>query len=125
MTTNLPSLSTTLNTGRKRFGIAAAIVAAFYVTSVFAQAPVAPSSASAPQAAADLENLVGRIALYPDDLIAIILPASTNPLQIVPTVVIAIPCRSDRCAPNQTGGKSCAWGIRVVINRIRCRVITK
>jgi hypothetical protein len=26
---------------------------------------------------------VGRIALYPDDLVAIILPASTNPLQIV------------------------------------------
>src|SRR5947208_3149118 len=31
----------------------------------------------------DLENLVGRIALYPDDLVAIILPASTSPLQIV------------------------------------------
>ena len=28
-------------------------------------------------------NLVGPIALYPDDLVAIILPASTNPLQIV------------------------------------------
>ncbi|MBI5582254.1 MAG: DUF3300 domain-containing protein [Deltaproteobacteria bacterium] len=30
-----------------------------------------------------LEDLVGRIALYPDDLLAIILPASTFPLQIV------------------------------------------
>ena len=29
------------------------------------------------------EHLVGRIALYPDDLIAIILPASINPLQLV------------------------------------------
>jgi hypothetical protein len=33
--------------------------------------------------AEELDNLVGRIALYPDDLVAIILPASTNPLQIV------------------------------------------
>ena len=33
--------------------------------------------------AEDLDNLVGRIALYPDDLVAIILPASTNPLQLV------------------------------------------
>jgi hypothetical protein len=32
---------------------------------------------------AELENLVGPIALYPDDLVAIILPASTFPLQIV------------------------------------------
>jgi hypothetical protein len=31
----------------------------------------------------DLSNLVGPIALYPDDLVSIILPASTNPLQIV------------------------------------------
>src|SRR6185369_17859464 len=30
-----------------------------------------------------LDKLVGPIALYPDDLVAIILPASTNPLQIV------------------------------------------
>jgi hypothetical protein len=31
----------------------------------------------------DLTQLVGRIALYPDDLVAIILPAATSPLQIV------------------------------------------
>ena len=31
----------------------------------------------------ELENLVGSIALYPDDLLAIILPASTYPLQLV------------------------------------------
>jgi hypothetical protein len=30
-----------------------------------------------------LEKLIGSIALYPDDLIAIILPAATNPLQLV------------------------------------------
>src|SRR5690606_18205361 len=32
---------------------------------------------------AELERLVGPIALYPDDLIAIVLPAATYPLQIV------------------------------------------
>ena len=31
----------------------------------------------------ELEDLVGSIALYPDDLLAIILPASTYPLQLV------------------------------------------
>ena len=33
--------------------------------------------------AAELEEIVGPIALYPDDLLAIVLPASTYPLQIV------------------------------------------
>ncbi|MGH8193400.1 MAG: DUF3300 domain-containing protein [Woeseiaceae bacterium] len=33
--------------------------------------------------AAELEQLVGRIALYPDDLLAVVLPASAYPLQIV------------------------------------------
>lgn len=33
--------------------------------------------------AEELDKLVGRIALYPDDLVAIVLPASTYPLQIV------------------------------------------
>ena len=51
---------------------------------VLAQAPVAgegppPVRLSEKQ----LEDLVGRIALYPDDLLAIILPASTFPLDIV------------------------------------------
>jgi hypothetical protein len=48
-----------------------------------AQAPAAATGATNPLPAQDLTNLVGPIALYPDDLIAIILPASTNPLQIV------------------------------------------
>jgi hypothetical protein len=41
--------------------------------------------AQAPAATADsaMDDLVGRIALYPDDLVAVILPASTSPLQIV------------------------------------------
>jgi hypothetical protein len=33
--------------------------------------------------AAELEELIGPIALYPDDLLAIILPASTYPLQVI------------------------------------------
>ena len=41
------------------------------------------TGATAAQSVDDLGNLVGPIALYPDDLVAIILPASTNPLQIV------------------------------------------
>ncbi len=33
--------------------------------------------------AAELEDIVGLVALYPDDLLAIVLPASTYPLQVV------------------------------------------
>jgi hypothetical protein len=55
--------------------------------SVVAQVtPGAPASVSAPTPrlpAAELEKLVGPIALYPDDLLAILLPASTTPLEIV------------------------------------------
>ncbi len=50
---------------------------------VQAQAPAAATGAANPAVAEDLVNLVGPIALYPDDLVAIILPAATNPLQIV------------------------------------------
>ncbi|MBS1227938.1 MAG: hypothetical protein H6R17_1215 [Proteobacteria bacterium] len=46
-----------------------------------AQAPAA--SGAAPLSTAQLDTLVGPIALYPDDLIGIILPASTYPLEIV------------------------------------------
>ncbi|MBP2312637.1 DUF3300 domain-containing protein [Azospirillum soli] len=48
-----------------------------------------PSGAQSPAAepakmdSAQLQTLVGRIALYPDDLLAIVLPASTQPLQVV------------------------------------------
>jgi hypothetical protein len=50
----------------------------------YAQAPVAGDSPPpTPLTAQQLEELVGRIALYPDDLVAIILPASTFPLDIV------------------------------------------
>jgi hypothetical protein len=48
-----------------------------------AQAPAAPGGAAAPPSTEELETLVGPIALYPDDLVGIILPASTSPLQLV------------------------------------------
>ena len=60
-----------------------AILLIAFAMSTGAQAPVAASVAAPPPAADALEKLVGRIALYPDDLVSIILPASTNPLQIV------------------------------------------
>jgi hypothetical protein len=46
------------------------------------QQPAPPSEWTA-QSSAELEELVGPIALYPDDLVAVVLPASTFPLQIV------------------------------------------
>ncbi len=63
----------------------------------FAQTAAAPAPASAPAAtpatptaeapvlmtADELQILVARIALYPDDLVALVLSASLNPLQIV------------------------------------------
>lgn len=62
---------------------AAALLLAFSPGPLMAQAPAAPVTAVAPMQAEQLEQLVAPIALYPDDLVAIILPASTNPLQIV------------------------------------------
>lgn len=45
--------------------------------------PVAPQKPYTPLTPAALEELVGPIALYPDDLVAVVLPASTFPLQVV------------------------------------------
>ena len=66
-------------------GIAAAVVLLAFLPlrEAIAQAPAGTTNAAAELPAEELETLVSRIALYPDDLIAIILPASTNPLQIV------------------------------------------
>ncbi|MBE0626243.1 MAG: DUF3300 domain-containing protein, partial [Burkholderiales bacterium] len=63
--------------------VMAAFVALVFATNLFAQAPAASVSAPAARSPEELEKLVDRIALYPDDLVAIILPASTNPLQLV------------------------------------------
>jgi Protein of unknown function (DUF3300) len=62
----------------------AVLIASLFTPPLFAQAPAAaPATATASYSAEQLDKLVGPIALYPDDLIGIILPASTNPLQLV------------------------------------------
>jgi hypothetical protein len=49
----------------------------------FAQAPAAQGAAAPPPSSDTFDKLVGPIALYPDDLVGIILPASTFPIEIV------------------------------------------
>jgi hypothetical protein len=60
-----------------------ALFATLFALQAVAQAPAAAGGAAPPPPADELEKLVAPIALYPDDLVGIILPASTNPLQIV------------------------------------------
>jgi len=52
-------------------------------TAAHAQAPAASGAEPATLSSAQVDKLVGPIALYPDDLIAIILPASTYPIEVV------------------------------------------
>ena len=64
----------------------AILIASLFTPQLFAQAPVAaPAGTTAPTGLTveQLDKLVGPIALYPDDLVSIILPAATNPLQLV------------------------------------------
>jgi hypothetical protein len=63
--------------------VAALSVLLFGLAIFFAGRAPAQEPAPAPLTPAELEGLVGRVALYPDDLLAIVLPASTFPLQIV------------------------------------------
>ena len=80
-----------MDTNRRHFarpafaGLAAlaACVALIAAPLAAAQAPAASGNAAEAPSPEELEKLVGPIALYPDDLVAIILPASTNPLQLV------------------------------------------
>jgi hypothetical protein len=84
MTESLPTLATTSRGPRSPWALLlTALVLLVFAMQSIAQAPAAPTAAAPPPAADSMDNLVGRIALYPDDLVAIILPASTNPLQIV------------------------------------------
>ena len=52
-------------------------------SSSFAQAPAASGGVAPATDPAQLDQLVGPIALYPDDLVGIILPGSTYPVEIV------------------------------------------
>ena len=67
--------------------VALCIAAPFRPGSMLAQAPPGQPPVAAPTAPLlspdQLQNLVGRIALYPDDLLGLMLPAATTPLDIV------------------------------------------
>ena len=87
-----PTLATKPGRDPRGATLAVALAAALFTTvrgvvGVRAGAPApAPAVTPIPDAALtpeELEKLVARIALYPDDLVALVLPASTNPLQIV------------------------------------------
>lgn len=68
----------------KRWPLVVSMAVALAVSQgVQAQAPAVAGSAVAAPSAEELDSLVGPIALYPDDLVGIVLPASTVPLQIV------------------------------------------
>ena len=83
MTNNFQPLAGADRRGRSPWlARVAGIALLAFAMNVGAQAPAAPSAAAA-SSTEQLDPLVGPIALYPDDLIAIILPASTSPLQIV------------------------------------------
>ena len=65
----------------RRLAVALGVLAALASTGTMAQAPAASQgvSAAAPFSEQELEQLVAPFALYPDDLVALILPAATNP----------------------------------------------
>jgi hypothetical protein len=88
------AMGSRIGAGTRACGIAASFVHAFTILGlVFGEYgyAVAATSENAPDTAPpsaglsddDLVELVGPIALYPDELLAITLPASTYPLQIV------------------------------------------
>ena len=84
MLIHTPAVTRGVGGGNSRWQcLMAAALAIVLVGSALAQAPAAPGGAGSAPSPEQLEQLVGRIALYPDDLIAIILPAATNPLQVV------------------------------------------
>ena len=78
-----------IRTRLRRLATAALVWAALVMVlpsaqTVRAQQPApSPAEERVPLTAEALEELVGPIALYPDDLVSLVLPASTYPLQIV------------------------------------------
>ncbi len=66
------------------FGLAVCGAVLLFAQTAEAQETAAPDTEErTPLTPAELEDLVGPIALYPDDLVSIVLPASTYPIQIV------------------------------------------
>jgi hypothetical protein len=82
-----PTRHNSMRNPKSRIMLAALCIAAFSFTPARAQSPPGYPASAAPAATflspAELQDLVGGIALYPDDLLALILPASTTPLDIV------------------------------------------
>ena len=84
MTTIFSARTCIRNSGSPRWMALVAVFAALvFAAQVMAQAPAATGGVASVPSAEALDKLVGRIALYPDDLVAVILPASTFPLEIV------------------------------------------
>ena len=84
------------------FSTAFAVCATLWTPAAMAQQPAPAAAAPAAGQAApvdDVEQLVARIALYPDDLVALVLPASTNPLQIVQAERFLAKRKTDKNAP--------------------------
>lgn len=67
----------------RRIDLLVVIALFVFAMNALAQAPAASGGAAQAPSGQEIATLVGPIALYPDDLVAIILPASTNPLQLV------------------------------------------
>jgi hypothetical protein len=63
--------------------VAAAVLSPCIALAQDPAAPAAPTAAAPQYSADELEQLVGPVALYPDDLLAILLPAATYPLDVV------------------------------------------
>ena len=82
---NLPSLCSAGHhrNGWRWFACLAGLALVLATLQAGAQAPAVPGGAALAPSDDELGKLVGPIALYPDDLVAIILPAATNPLQLV------------------------------------------
>jgi hypothetical protein len=68
---------------RLRLWLALGVLAAAAVVFGAREATAQDSAEAAALTGTELAELVGPIALYPDDLVAIVLPASTYPLQVV------------------------------------------
>jgi hypothetical protein len=82
------------------------------MTNLKAQAPAAQSDSAPQYSADDLDKMLGPIALYPDPLIALILPASTTPSD----VVLADRYVADKGDPDKVDGKEWDQSIKALVH---------
>ena len=93
-----------------------------------ALAPAAGGGTGEKLSAAELEELVGPVALYPDELLAVVLPASTYPVQVVQAARFLDKKKSNPgLEPSQSWDQSvlaiinypeaCGW--RIVTSRVK------